>query len=234
MEGGTPTPRSFHVRRSQECLARVMAKTPVGVEPTSTGLQPVAWPSGSSVTIRMPSPGIEPGPRPSQSRMRIRHTPRTTRAPSPPPGNRTRPCGFEHRRAPDTLAGNGLKKCPRQESNLVSDLRRVACESGTLQGRFLIGRHPIRPQCSQTPPKNLPGPPSSTRTVRRSLARVQATIAPERASPVHPERPCPESGAGGARTSLGTKWKTTRQMPAWRNSLRPCKFRMDDRKIDTM
>ena len=28
-------------------------------------------------TIPMPSPGIEPGPRPSQSRVRIRHTPRT-------------------------------------------------------------------------------------------------------------------------------------------------------------
>ena len=56
-----------------------MTETPVGVEPTSTGLQPVAWPSGSSVkNDRMPSPGIEPGPRPSQSRMRIRHTPRTT------------------------------------------------------------------------------------------------------------------------------------------------------------
>ena len=28
-------------------------------------------------------------------------------------------------------------KCPRQESNLVLDLRRVACESGTLRGRYL-------------------------------------------------------------------------------------------------
>ena len=28
------------------------AKTPVGIEPTSTGLQPVAWPSGSSVGFR--------------------------------------------------------------------------------------------------------------------------------------------------------------------------------------
>src|SRR6266568_7856292 len=27
-------------------------KTPVGIEPTSTGLQPVAWPSSSSVCVR--------------------------------------------------------------------------------------------------------------------------------------------------------------------------------------
>ena len=81
-------------------------KTPVGVEPTLTGLQPVAWPSGSSVIKQMSPPGIEPGPRPSQGRMRIRHTPRTFGQMSPPPGNRTRPCGFEDRRAPDTLAGS--------------------------------------------------------------------------------------------------------------------------------
>ena len=29
-----------------------LEETPVGVEPTSTGLQPVAWPSGSSVFIK--------------------------------------------------------------------------------------------------------------------------------------------------------------------------------------
>jgi hypothetical protein len=134
---------------------RVVAtpETPVGVEPTSTGLQPVAWPSGSSVVVRwkdavdaidvlarnrtwsttfagsravpahsedvngttqssparesdpalrlrrppcarhtrgdsrrapgrderpggMPSPGVEPGLRPSEGRVRFRHTPR--------------------------------------------------------------------------------------------------------------------------------------------------------------
>ena len=57
----------------------------------------------------MSSPGVEPGPRPSQSRVRVRHTPRTTIGTepltSPPPGNRTRPCGFEGRRASATLAG---------------------------------------------------------------------------------------------------------------------------------
>ena len=37
--------------------------------------------------------------------MRIRHTPRTLIYANPPPGNRTRPCGFEYRRASDTLAG---------------------------------------------------------------------------------------------------------------------------------
>jgi hypothetical protein len=55
------------------------SETPVGVEPTSTGLQPVASPSGSSAfrQLKMSSPGVEPGLRPSQSRVRIRHTPRT-------------------------------------------------------------------------------------------------------------------------------------------------------------
>ncbi len=45
------------------------SETPVGVEPTYTGLQPVAVPSGSSV-VEVSSPGIEPGPRPPQSRVR--------------------------------------------------------------------------------------------------------------------------------------------------------------------
>ena len=56
----------------------------------------------------MSSPGIEPGLRPSQSRVRVRHTPRTMKTgvlPSPPPGNRTRTCGFEDRRASATPAG---------------------------------------------------------------------------------------------------------------------------------
>ena len=33
----------------------------VGVEPTRTGLQPAAWPSGSDIETR-PAPGLEPGP----------------------------------------------------------------------------------------------------------------------------------------------------------------------------
>ena len=85
----------------------------------------------------MSSPGIEPGPRPSQSRVRIRHTPRTSietgPLPSPPPGSRTRPCGFEDRRASATPAGK-QSECPRQESNLVFDLRRVACDPSHSKG----------------------------------------------------------------------------------------------------
>ena len=77
--------------------------------------------------VVMSPPGIEPGPRPSQGRVRFRHTPRTLWLSDPPPGNRTRPCGLEDRRAPDTLAGIQTDQCPRQESNLVFDLRRVAC-----------------------------------------------------------------------------------------------------------
>jgi hypothetical protein len=39
------------------------------------------------------------------------------------------------------LAPSSLPKCPRQELDLVFDLRRVACESGTLrgQGECLMG-----------------------------------------------------------------------------------------------
>lgn len=41
---------------------------PVGLEPTTTGLQPVAWPSGSSV-IKVSRPGIEPDLRASRARV---------------------------------------------------------------------------------------------------------------------------------------------------------------------
>jgi hypothetical protein len=40
----------------------------VGVEPTVAGLQPAAWPSGSSVEL-VARPGIEPGLRPSRGRV---------------------------------------------------------------------------------------------------------------------------------------------------------------------
>ena len=59
----------------------------------------------------------------------FRHTPRTVSR--TPPGSRTRPCGFEGRRATDTLAGN----VPRRESNPALDLRRIACDSGTPRGQ---------------------------------------------------------------------------------------------------
>src|SRR3954449_628986 len=84
----------------------------------------------------MSSPGIEPGPRPSQGRVRVRHTPRTLRRsllPSPPPGNRTRPCGFEDRRASATPAEKGVE-CPGGEWNPVFDLRGVACRPSHAEG----------------------------------------------------------------------------------------------------
>ena len=64
------------------------------------------------------------------------HTPRTSMMVqrNTPPGSRTRPRGFEGRRAVQHTRG----ECPRQESNLVRDLRRVACESVTLQGPGII------------------------------------------------------------------------------------------------
>ncbi len=45
----------------------------MGVEPISTGLQPVAWPSGSSAQI-VARPGIEPGLRPSHGRVPPTHS----------------------------------------------------------------------------------------------------------------------------------------------------------------
>ncbi len=39
---------------SKTLLVVSFEETPVGVEPTSTGLQPVAWPSGSSVIFKQP------------------------------------------------------------------------------------------------------------------------------------------------------------------------------------
>lgn len=41
----------------------------MGVEPTSIGLQPIALPSGSSVSQKVSLPGVEPDLRPSQSRV---------------------------------------------------------------------------------------------------------------------------------------------------------------------
>ena len=110
-----PCPRSWGEPREGERRGRRL-EAPAGVEPASAVLQTAARPSGPGALgapalprRAMSSPGIEPGLRPSQSRVRVRHTPRTsieTRPlASPPPGNRTRPCGFEGRRASATPAG---------------------------------------------------------------------------------------------------------------------------------
>ncbi len=88
----------------------------------------------------LPSPGIEPGLRPSRGRVRIRHTPRTKCASHQSPAResdpalrlRRPPCARHTRR---DLDNSSKKQCPRQELNLIYDLRRVACESVTLQGR---------------------------------------------------------------------------------------------------
>jgi hypothetical protein len=89
----------------------------------------------------MSSPGIEPGLRPSQSRVRIRHTPRTMKTsvlPSPPPGNRTRTCGFEDRRASATPAG--------KQSNALA---RSRTWSSTFGGSRAV-RHTPRAQSKPT------------------------------------------------------------------------------------
>ena len=44
------------------------------------------------------------------------------------------------RQPPCRLAPASSCQCPRQESNLVFDLRRVACKSATLRGRVLVQR----------------------------------------------------------------------------------------------
>lgn len=89
----------------------------MGVEPIWTGLQPVAWPSGSSVY----QTNIKICPR-QESNLALdlrrvvclRHTPRTgfhgNSTNNPPSGNRTQPCGFEGRRASSTLAGSALAR----------------------------------------------------------------------------------------------------------------------------
>ena len=88
----------------------------------------------------MSSPGVEPGPRPSQGRVRFRHTPRTI---VPPPGSRTRPGGFEDRRAfRHTRGGRRCMPLPGVEPGLRPSEGRVP--SVTLQGRFTFrqGRRP--------------------------------------------------------------------------------------------
>ena len=43
-------------------------------------------------------------------------------------------------------------KCPRQESNLVFDLRRVACESGTPRGQCQVPRRGVEPRLQTSLP----------------------------------------------------------------------------------
>ena len=96
----------------------------MGVEPTSIGLQPIAWPSGSSVSPKVFSPGIEPGLRPSQSRVRIQHTPRTSEKHPAEESNLAR-----RLRRPSCIRHTRRAKCeyPDLDSNQGLDLRRVQC-----------------------------------------------------------------------------------------------------------
>lgn len=86
----------------------------------------------------MSPPGVEPGLRPSQGRVRIRHTPGTTCRDRPIPRPGVEPGLAVSKtavRPPHPRGFQGLSRYPRQESNLVCDLRSVACASGTLQGQ---------------------------------------------------------------------------------------------------
>ena len=83
----------------------------------------------------MSSPGVEPGLRPSRGR--VRHPPHSEDAIE----SHAVLCHVASpvchlgiwNRDPDLC----VRQCPRQESNLVCDLRGVACESVTLQGQLL-------------------------------------------------------------------------------------------------
>ena len=107
-------------------------------------------PSGSSAMLSVSSPGVEPGLRPSQGRVLIRHTPRTISL-SAPPRNRTPSCRFEDchairhtRRASsvsrpgsnlDLTFGGSVRSAhhrdiqyPDLESNQDQGLRRALCD----------------------------------------------------------------------------------------------------------
>ncbi len=49
---------------------------------------------------------------------------------------RSRTCAAVLPRRKATVTSRGRRQCPRQESNLVFNLRRVACKSGTPRGQF--------------------------------------------------------------------------------------------------
>ena len=101
-------------------------ETPVGVEPTSTGLQPVAVPSGSSVTpLQCPRQESNQVLRPSHvSHADPAHSEDISHF-SALPRNRTPSCRFVVCRA---IRYTCRAKCLDQESNLDLDLRRVLCD----------------------------------------------------------------------------------------------------------
>ena len=74
-------------------------------------------------------------------------------------------------RSPCRLAPASVTKCSRQESNLVFDLRKVACESGTLREHVTkhttaVGLHPrYRSATSLTPRRGIEPRPTASKTV---------------------------------------------------------------------
>ncbi len=122
----------------------------------------------------MSSPGVGPGPRPSQGRVRSatpRGRPEFTARPIPRPGVGPGLAASKAAvRPPHSRGGD----CPRQESNLVCDLRRVACDPAHPEGSVgQQGRkdsNPVRPGWSRSP---LPGgrPCRGHRPVGRAKVR---------------------------------------------------------------
>ncbi len=78
-------------------------ETPVGVEPTSTGLQPVAWPSGSSVLCENVLARSRTWPSTFAESRALPHTPRTV---IPRPGVEPEPAASKTAVPSATLAGN--------------------------------------------------------------------------------------------------------------------------------
>ena len=113
------------------------SETPVGVEPTSTGLQPVAWPSGSSVEYPRQESNLISDLR---TVVCLRHTPRMfpqSAATNSPCGNRTHPSSLR-----------GWRPSPIDER--AAKVRRAGVEpaqpeAGGLQPLRLANAQPTRP-----------------------------------------------------------------------------------------
>ena len=181
----------------------------------------------------MSSPGIEPGLRPSQGRVRVRHTPRTTIGTgslrSPPPGNRTRPCGFEGRRASATPAGKqpsalarsrtwsstfgksrAVRHTPRAQSKPTAG---VEPASTCLQGRRLT----VRPRRRQAGAQGVE-PCPRVLEARCSPRSTPLKIDPARlasSSPARESRPgCPAGVEPVASSSTGSRAAVTPRTPS--------------------
>ena len=167
----------------------------MGVEPTSTGLQPVAWPSGSSVLL-VSSPGVEPGPRPSLSRVLFRHTPRIcfcfkylARESNPVLRFRRPPCVHHTRKARCRVARPGIEPGPGTARRVVAS--EAVMRSGTTTGH-----------ASGTPTWNR----TRTKTLGGSCAVRYTTGTKSRRLDLHQHHPVYRTGAFLTSSHAGMSW----------------------------